>query len=382
MKDRNSDVILIERNRREANGLARVIEAMSSAGLRVASATESNIPEILGLIRGLAQYEDLLGILSTTEDSLREMLFGPQPAAEVLLAFVEDECAGFALFFPTFCAMLGRRGLFLENIFVRPEWRAMGIGEALLGSLAVLAEERNCARIDWRCLDYNKPAIGFYESLSAVALAEWTPFRMDQAAIHQLSAKQKKRRCFQTYMKRPTECRVRIEIRRPRIQDIPPIVDLIHGCGPYLTSHSSYIPWIYTQFYFETCAVAELDGEIVGWCSIIPVPGGYFLHQLGVAPKARRNGIARSLLAHALQQLDLHENGFALQFTVDRRNSAVLDLNRSIAENLGMQVIKKTGVLPLIEDSEEELYMMAPLNAELSSNQMALDKWELMAGRT
>jgi len=157
---------------------------------------------------------------------------------------------------------------------------------------------------------------------------------------------------------------VPIEIRRPRIDDIPAIVAVIEDCAPYLTAHSSYIPWIYTQFYFETCAVAEMDGEIVGWCSIIPVPGGYFLHQLGVPPKARRKGIARAMLTHQLQQLAMHEEDFTLQFTVDRRNAAVLDLNRSIAECVGMKVIKKSGVLPLVEDSEEELYMMVPQIAE------------------
>jgi GNAT superfamily N-acetyltransferase len=80
-------------------------------------------------------------------------------------------------------------GLFLENIFVKPEWRGMGIGEALLGRLAVIAEERNCARIDWRCLDCNETATGFYKSQGADALTEWTPFRMDAAAIHELSRK-------------------------------------------------------------------------------------------------------------------------------------------------------------------------------------------------
>jgi L-2,4-diaminobutyric acid acetyltransferase len=165
-------------------------------------------------------------------------------------------------------------------------------------------------------------------------------------------------------MNRPIKCRVPIGIRKPRIDDITAIVAVVEDCAPYLTAHSSYIPWIYTQFYFETCAVAEMDGEIVGWCSIIPVPRGYFLHQLGVAAKARRKGIARAMLTHQLQRLALHEKTFALQFTVDRRNAAVLDLNRSIADHLGMQVVKKPGVLPLVEDSEEELYMMIPQKAE------------------
>jgi len=162
-------------------------ETPCEAAIELTAATERDIPEILGLIRGLADYEHIHPTVTT--EHLRDMLFGPQPAAEVLLAFVRNECAGFAIFFPTFAAMLGRRGLFLENIFVKPEWRGTGIGEALLGRLAIIAEERNCARIDWRCLDCNEPAIGFYKSQGADALTEWTPFRMDAAAIHELSRK-------------------------------------------------------------------------------------------------------------------------------------------------------------------------------------------------
>ena len=190
----------------------------------------------------------------------------------------------------------------------------------------------------------------------------------------------KKRRCLQSFMNRPTESSVPIEIRRPRIDDIPAIVEVVHGCGPQLTAHSSYIPWIYTHFYFETCAVAEMDGGIVGWCSIIPVPGSFFLHQLGVKARARREGIARALLTHQVQKLSSDMEKFSLHFTVDRRNRAVVDLSLSIAEQLGMQVIKRSGVLPLVEDAEEELYIMTPQQIGISAKPMAFDEFEAMSG--
>jgi L-2,4-diaminobutyric acid acetyltransferase len=161
-------------------------------------------------------------------------------------------------------------------------------------------------------------------------------------------------------MNTPVERQSEIQIRTPTTVDVPAIVRVVRSCEPFLTAHSSYIAWIYTQFYFETCAVAELDGEIVAWCSIIPVPGGYFLHQLGVLPKARRHGTAKALLVHQLQKLNCCKEGFELQFTVDRHNGAVLALNRNVAQRFGMQVMKKTGVLQLVEPCEEELYAMTP----------------------
>lgn len=164
----------------------RVIEAVPSAGIRVVPATESDIPEILGLIRGLAEYENLQHQMTATKEGLRETLFSAQPAAEVLLAFVESHCAGFALFFPTFCSALGRRGLFLDNLFVKPEWRGKGIGDALLSRLAQIAAERQCARLEWMVLNWNHSAIGFYRAEGAALLDGWTKCRMTEDAIRRL----------------------------------------------------------------------------------------------------------------------------------------------------------------------------------------------------
>jgi GNAT superfamily N-acetyltransferase len=115
------------------------------------------------------------------------------------------------------------------------------------------------------------------------------------------------------------------------------------------------------QYFRETCAVAELGGEIVGWCSMMPVSDTrYFLHQLGVAPKVRRRGVAASLFVHLLRRLKRRHSMFEIEFTSDRRNSAVLQLNKIIAERMGMRLIKKPDAVQVIEDSEEELYAMAP----------------------
>jgi GNAT superfamily N-acetyltransferase len=159
----------------------------TGAAIRIVPATESDIPEILDLIHGLAEYEDLQDQMTATEDGLREALFGSQPGAEALLAFCEVECVGYALFFPTYCTMLGRRGIFLDNLFVRPEWRGKGIGDALLRRLAGIAAERNCARLEWMVLNWNQSAIGFYQAKGAVLLDGWTKCRMTEEDFQGLS---------------------------------------------------------------------------------------------------------------------------------------------------------------------------------------------------
>jgi ribosomal protein S18 acetylase RimI-like enzyme len=151
---------------------------MSTNSTRIVPATESDIPEILGLIHGLAAYENLLHQMTATEERLRETLFGAQRAAEVLLAFCESECAGFAVFFPTFCSVLAQPGLFLDNLYVKPEWRGRGIGEALLKRLTAIAIERNCRRVDLCVLDWNESAIGFYRREGAVLSEGWTRCRI------------------------------------------------------------------------------------------------------------------------------------------------------------------------------------------------------------
>jgi GNAT superfamily N-acetyltransferase len=123
-----------------------------------------------------------------TEDGLRATLFGPQPAAEVVIAYAGDEPVGFALFFHTFSTFLGKRGLYLEDLFVLPEWRGKGAGRALLAHLAKIAAERDCGRFEWAVLDWNEPAIGFYTSLGAKPMHEWTVFRVTGDDLRKLSA--------------------------------------------------------------------------------------------------------------------------------------------------------------------------------------------------
>ena len=165
-----------------------------------------------------------------------------------------------------------------------------------------------------------------------------------------------------------------IEIRSPRPDDIRGIVNLVRTCEPFLTAHMSYIYWMNVQYCCETCAVAEMAGVIVGWCSAIPVsPGKYFLHQLGVAPAARRRGVAASLFVSLLQKLKQKHSAFELEFTSDRRNEAVLKLNRAIAERAGMHLMKKPDVVQVIEESEEELYLMTYGQAQDGATRFQLD---------
>jgi GNAT superfamily N-acetyltransferase len=155
--------------------------------VRIRRAMPDDVPVILEMIRGLAEYERLADQAVATDGDMREALFGSHPAAEVLLAYADDEPAGFALFFHNFSTFLGKRGLYLEDLFVKPESRRRGIGRRLLAELARIAVERNCGRFEWSVLDWNQPAIEFYKSLGAVPLSEWTVFRMTGGALTRLA---------------------------------------------------------------------------------------------------------------------------------------------------------------------------------------------------
>jgi len=151
--------------------------------LRIVPATAPDVPVILRMIRGLAEYEKLLEACSATEDQLRDSLFGPHPAAEVLLAWADDRPVGFALFFHNYSTFLGRPGIYLEDLFVDPDRRGRGYGKALLAHLARLARDRDCGRVEWAVLDWNAPSIQFYKSLGAVPLDDWIIFRLTGEAL-------------------------------------------------------------------------------------------------------------------------------------------------------------------------------------------------------
>ena len=150
-------------------------------------ATPSDVPAILGFIRELASYEKLEHQVVATEALLARHLFGPRPAAEVVIAEVEGRAVGFALFFHNFSTFLGRPGMFLEDLYVQPHARGLGIGRALLRHLAGLAVERGCGRLDWNVLDWNAPAIGFYQKLGAEVLPDWRTCRLTGDALKTLA---------------------------------------------------------------------------------------------------------------------------------------------------------------------------------------------------
>jgi GNAT superfamily N-acetyltransferase len=155
--------------------------------LRIEPATAAEVGEVLAMIRALAAYEHLSTEVSATEEDLRESLFGREPAAEVVFARLAKETVAFALFFHNYSTFLGKRGLYLEDLFVKPEHRGRGYGRALLVHLARLARERGCGRFEWSVLDWNAPAIAFYESLGAVPMKEWTVFRVSGEALQRLA---------------------------------------------------------------------------------------------------------------------------------------------------------------------------------------------------
>jgi GNAT superfamily N-acetyltransferase len=144
----------------------------------VRSATPEDVATILAFIRELAEYERLSHAVVATETSLRAALFGEAPAAEVLMAEADGIPAGFALFFHNFSTFLSRRGLYLEDLYVRPSHRRLGVGRALLTRLAALAVERQCGRMEWSVLDWNESARRFYEGLGAEPMSDWTTYRL------------------------------------------------------------------------------------------------------------------------------------------------------------------------------------------------------------
>ena len=151
-----------------------------AAELKIRAATPADVPVIVSLIRELAEYEKAApGALSLTEDLLHESLFGVRPAVEALIASLGDEVAGYALFFHNFSSWRGKRGLFLEDIFVRPERRGRGIGKSLFVEVQRIARERGCARMEWLVLDWNQTAIDFYKAQGAEPLDGWTTFRLN-----------------------------------------------------------------------------------------------------------------------------------------------------------------------------------------------------------
>ncbi len=155
--------------------------------IRIVPATIEEVPLILRLIQGLAVYEKLAHEVTATEAGLRETLFGARPAADVIIAYAGGTPAGFALFFPNYSTFLGKPGLYLEDLFVLPEWRGQGIGLALMKYLAGVAVERGCGRFEWSVLDWNEPAIGFYKKLGARPNDDWTVFRLAGESLRKLA---------------------------------------------------------------------------------------------------------------------------------------------------------------------------------------------------
>ncbi len=155
--------------------------------VRIEPATVQDVPVILKLIKDLAEYERLADEVEATEARLRDSLFGPTPHAEAIIARVGSEAVGFALWFHNYSTFLARPGLYLEDLFVRTEWRGRGVGSALLRHLARIAVERSCGRMEWSVLDWNDQAIGFYRSIGARGMHEWTVNRLAGDALRKLA---------------------------------------------------------------------------------------------------------------------------------------------------------------------------------------------------
>ncbi len=159
----------------------------SSESFRIEPATERDIPLILEFVRGLAEYEKHLDKVEATAERILKTIFGIDPAAQVLFAYENDTAMGFAVFFYAYSTFVGLPGLYLEDLYVKPEARDKGVGRALLRYLARLAKERNCYRIEWAVLHWNESAIRFYKGLGAVPMDEWQVYRLSGEALDRLA---------------------------------------------------------------------------------------------------------------------------------------------------------------------------------------------------
>lgn len=157
-----------------------------AVGIR--AATVADVPVLLELVRALAEYEKLLDQVTATEEALRETLFGDRRYAEAIIAWEGSQALGFALYFHNYSTFLAKPGIYLEDLFVRPEHRGRGLGRRLLSAVAAIAVERDCGRFEWAVLDWNAPAIAFYQRLGARPLKEWIINRVSGEALRALAA--------------------------------------------------------------------------------------------------------------------------------------------------------------------------------------------------
>jgi GNAT superfamily N-acetyltransferase len=174
---------------REGGAAGKSLVTIESSDIQVRPATVDDVPVILRLIKDLAEYEKLADQVVANEASLRGVLFGARPAAEVILAHAGGEPVGFAVYFHTFSTFLARPGIYLEDLFVVPAWRSRGVGKQLLTRVAEIGVERGCGRMEWSVLDWNEPAIGFYKKLGARPMDEWTVFRLTGERLESVGRK-------------------------------------------------------------------------------------------------------------------------------------------------------------------------------------------------
>lgn len=155
--------------------------------IEIIPATAQDVPAILSLIRELATYEKLLDRVNATAESLVRDLFGPRPYAEVLLGKIDGKTVGYALFFHSYSTFLSKPGIYLEDVYVQPEARGLGVGKRLFLRVAKIAADRQCGRLEFAVLDWNEPSIAFYNALGAVPLGDWTSYRLDERAIAKIA---------------------------------------------------------------------------------------------------------------------------------------------------------------------------------------------------
>lgn len=264
------------------------------APLTIRSATPSDVSAVFQLIQALADYEQLAHQVSGSADALAHHLFGPRPYVETLLAEIDGQIAGFALFFTSYSTFLTQPCLYLEDLFVLPDYRAQGVGKALLRRLAQMANERGYGRLEWSVLDWNEPAIAFYRRIGAEILADVRICRVAGDSLHQLASLETKG-----------------AVQPPTAAEVPQICELIQALAAFDGSSAALVsqPQALQQHLFQAppyveARLARHQGQTAGYAtfshnySTFLTKPGIYLEDLFVSSDYRQQGLGKALLAH------------------------------------------------------------------------------------
>lgn len=312
----------------------------------IRAATPTDVPVIFELIQALAEYEKLSHAVTGNTEALKEHLFGARPYAEAVVAEYAGQAVGFALFFPNYSTFLTKPGIYLEDLFVLPEFRRKGIGKAILQYLAQLAVERDCGRLEWSVLDWNQPAIAFYKRMGASILEANRICRLCEESLTQVANGASS-----------------LRLRPSVLEDIPVIFPLLQKKAEFDKKLDSFTgnpdtlkEHVFGQRTYIEAILAESEGQAVGFAtffhnySTFLTQPGLYVDDLFVLPDYRRQGLGKAMLTY-LAQLVRERNGGRLEWLVAVWNEPAI----AFYEKLGASVLPDWRICRVTGDSLSQI---------------------------